>query len=100
MAGPEAVARPSAGRELPGQDLVEAGLSDLAAGRESIPALLVISFSQRLRELGYPVPERRIPDPEIRLYRLVEAEQPNPHVHYNGLIARMVSFAQAAECAR
>jgi len=86
--------------ELPGQDLVDAGLRDLAAGLESIPGLLVASFSQRLRELGHPVPERRIPDPEIRLYRLIEREQANPHVYYNGLIARMVSFAQAAECAR
>ena len=83
--------------ELPGQDLVDAGLRDLAAGLESIPGLLVASFSQRLRELGHPVPERRIPDPEIRLYRLIEREQGNPHVYYNGLIARMVSFAQAVE---
>ncbi len=86
--------------ELPGQDLVDAGLRDLRAGLESIPGLLVASFSQRLRELGYSVPELRVPDPEIRLYRLIEREQGNPHVHYNGLIARMVSFTQAAECAR
>ena len=62
--------------------------------------MLVASFSQRLRELGYPVPQRHIPDPEIRLYRLIEREQGNAHVYYNGLIARMVSFAQAAECGR
>jgi len=87
-------------RELPGQDLVEAGLHDLAAGVESIPSLLVASFSQRLRELGYRVPAHAISDPEIRLYRMIERDRPDAHAYYNALKARLVSFAQAAECAR
>ncbi len=84
-------------RELPGQDLVEAGLRDLAAGVESIPALLVASFSQRLRELGHRVPAHAITDPEVRLYRLIERERADAHAHYNALKARLVSFPQAAE---
>lgn len=86
--------------ELPGQDLVEAGLRDLAAGIESIPALLVASCSERLRALGYPVPTQTLADPELRLYRLIEQERPDAHAYYNALTARLVSFAQAAECAR
>jgi hypothetical protein len=39
-------------------------------------------------------------DPEVRLYRLIEQERPDAHAHYNALRARLVSFAQAAECAR
>ncbi len=86
--------------ELPGQDLVEDGLRDLAAGVESIPALLIASFSQRLRELGYPVPAHAIVEPEVRLYRLIERERPDAHAYYNALNARLVSFAQATECVR
>jgi hypothetical protein len=86
--------------ELPGQDLVEAGLRDLAAGVESIPALLVASCSQRLQALGYPVPPHTVTDPEVRLYRLIERERPDAHAYYNALIARLVSFAQAADCVR
>lgn len=86
--------------ELPGQELVESGLRDLAAGVESVPALLVASFSERLRELGYAVPPHTIADPALRLYRLIERERPDAHAYYNALNARLVSFAQAAECAR
>ena len=37
---------------LPGQDLIEAGLLDLQAGRETIEALLVAIGEPRLRRLG------------------------------------------------
>jgi hypothetical protein len=85
---------------LPGAELVEAGLEDLAAGRESVCALLVASFSTRLRELGIPVPSHSIPDPELRLYLRLADERPDAHHHYNGLVRRLVSFVQAAECVR
>ena len=79
-------------------DLVEAGLRDLSAGTESIPALLVASFSERLRELGYSVPAHRISNPDLRLYRLIERDRPDAHAYYTALTARLVSFAQAAPC--
>ncbi len=72
-------------RDLPGAELVEAGLADLRAGRDSAPALLVASFSRRLRRLGFVVPESPITDPAIRLYRLIEQTRPNAHHHYNAL---------------
>ena len=42
--------------DLPGYELVSEGLDDLAAGRESVSALLVAMAAPRLRALGIDVP--------------------------------------------
>jgi hypothetical protein len=82
--------------ELPGGDLVEAGLADLAAGKESEEALLVAAFAPRLRRLGMDVPPHDVRDPEHRLYeRLARAGQDTAHGRYNALVRRLVSFARA-----
>lgn len=87
-------------RALPGGDLVSEGLDDLAAGVESVPALLVSIGSPRLRPLGFGIADP-IPNPEHRLYELLRAEDPDDaHSRYNALIRRLVSFERAAECAR
>jgi hypothetical protein len=85
---------------LPGAELVAAGLSDLRAGRETTPALLVASFATRLRELGLSVPATQVESPELRLYLKLADERQDAHHHYNGLVQRLVSFVQAAECTR
>jgi hypothetical protein len=85
---------------LPGADLIEAGLADLARGVESIPALLVLVGAPRLREGGIAVPETGIRDPEHRLYaRLGEEDPDSAHSRYNALIRRLVSYERALECA-
>jgi hypothetical protein len=85
--------------ELPGGDLVTAGLEDLAAGRETADALLVASFSTRLRQLGLPVPDHHIEEPEMRLYRLLERDLGNAaHGRYNALVRRLVSFSNTYPC--
>jgi hypothetical protein len=85
---------------LPGGDLVEPGLRDLAGGIESVPALLVASFATRLRREGIAVPEHAIVDPEHRLYELLAQEDPDSaHGRYNALVRRLVSFARALPCA-
>jgi hypothetical protein len=85
---------------LPGGDLVEEGLADLARGAETVPALLVSIGAPRLRRIGLPVPEVVIPSPEHRLYeRLAETDSDSAHSRYNALIRRLVSFENAAECA-
>jgi hypothetical protein len=85
-------------RSLPGADLVERGLADLAAGVESIEALLVSIGAPRLCALGFPV-ERPLADPERRLYdRLAAADPDAAHGRYNALVRRLVSFERAAEC--
>ncbi len=84
---------------LPGGDLVQQGIADLAQGLESLPALLVSIGSPRLRRIGLPLPETVFPDPEHRLYeKLAETDSDSAHSRYNALIRRLVSFERAAEC--
>jgi hypothetical protein len=83
--------------ELPGYDLVSAGLVDLAAGRESIAALLVAMAAPRLRGLGFEVPAGARAAPSHRLYELLSLADGGAHSRYNALVGRMVSFARAAE---
>jgi hypothetical protein len=85
--------------ELPGQDLVDAGLRDLERGIESAEALLVSIGAPRLERLGIELPVK-MDDPETRLYQLLAAEDSDSaHSRYNALIRRLVSFERAAECA-
>ena len=86
---------------LPGADLIREGLRDLAAGVESVPALLVLVGAPRLRDLGYEIddPFDRDDFAEHRLYDLLAAEYSDEaHSRYNALIRRLVSFERAAEC--
>ncbi|HJS42473.1 MAG TPA: hypothetical protein VJ755_03310 [Gemmatimonadales bacterium] len=87
-------------RPLPGTDLIERGLVDLAGGIESIPALLVSIGAPRLSRIGIEVP-RPLLDAEHRLYDLLRQEDSDAaHSRYNALIRRLVSFERAAECVR
>lgn len=84
---------------LPGEDLIEAGLEDLHAGRETIAALLVAIGSPRLRRLGLALPEQLPPNPEHRLYDLLARDdQDSAHSRYNAYIRKLVSYERAAEC--
>ncbi len=82
---------------LPGHELVSAGLSDLAAGRETEASLLVAMAAPRLRALGLDVPVITSGNSSHRLYELLTASDGSPHSRYNALVARIVSFARAAE---
>ncbi len=84
---------------FPGSDLVRSGLEDLAAGRTSPEACLVLVGAPRLRRLGIPVPNPPFEGfPEDRLYDLLSEETPaDAHSRYNALIRRLVSFERAAE---
>ena len=82
---------------LPGGDLIEAGLADLASGIESVPALLVSIGHPRLRTIGFDIPNP-IPDANRRLYdALAQDGEDSAHSRYNALIRRLVSFERAAE---
>ena len=84
---------------LPGEDLIEAGLSDLRAGRETVAALLVAIGSPRLRRLGLELPDQLPQNPEHRLYDLLAQDDPDSaHSRYNAFIRRLVSYERAAEC--
>jgi hypothetical protein len=101
---------------LPGHELVSAGLADLTAGRESEASLVVTMAAPRLRALGFEVPRGGArpngggepggkevesgshgEQASHRLYELLVEEGMDAHSRYNALVARMVSFARAAE---
>lgn len=84
---------------FPGGDLIQRGLEDLAAGRESEAALLVLIGAPRLRRLGLNISEVSTGAPEHRLYGLLARQDPDAaHSRYNALIRRLVSFERAVEC--
>lgn len=83
--------------DLPGGDLIAAGLADLARGVESAASLLVSIGAPRLRRLGIDV-TRPVDDPERRLYLLLANDDTDTaHERYNALVRRLVSFERAAE---
>jgi hypothetical protein len=84
---------------LPGEELVEEGLADLAQGKVTDCSLLVLIAAPRLRRLGIAIPDRSFPGPvEHQLYdRLNDRLGAGAHSHYNGLIRRIVSYAHALE---
>ncbi len=74
------------------------GLEDLARGVLSEEALLVAAAAPRLRSLGLDVPPVAVEAPLHRLYELLaSADSGGAHARLNALIARIVSFARAAE---
>ena len=86
---------------LPGADLIREGLRDLAAGIESIPALLVLVGAPRLRRLGFDIPDDTPYFPEDRLYeQLASIHGDAAHSQYNALIRKLVSFERASECVK
>ena len=85
---------------LPGAEIIERGLADLAAGLPSIEALVVSIGAPKLRQLGLSVPQP-LPDPEHQLYlRLAQADPDGAHSKYNALVRRLVSFEHALACVR
>jgi hypothetical protein len=87
---------------LPGAELVEAGLADLAAGRETIEALLVASARERFAELGRPVARIEPERVGIRLYALIEESVGKEHAHsrYNAVRRRLDSYLRSARPGR
>jgi hypothetical protein len=84
---------------LPGEDLVQQGLADLAEDRTTDFALLVLIAAPRLKRLGIRVPERpSTQSHEHQLYdQLEERLGSAAHSYYNSLIRRIVSYAHALE---
>ena len=86
---------------LPGGDLVDEGLADLASGRTSAASLLVSLAAPRLRREGVPVTDTES-DPELRLYCLLSSldEDDLGYARYNAHLRLIVSFADACSVAR
>ena len=88
--------------DLPGAEIVLPGIRDLEAGRESINAAAVQCAATRLRGVGLNAPGAEGDPPAAhRLYRQLRDELGDrAHSRYNATLARVASFAGAAEHAR
>ena len=87
-------------RDLPGADLVSAGIEALRRGEPTVEALLVMVGARRMRAAGLDVPPGLPLDgyPEHALYLAVAAAHPqDAHSRYNALVRRLVSFERALE---
>lgn len=85
---------------LPGGDIVDAGLTDLAAERTTPESLAVSLAAPRLRREGVPV-SAVLDDPERRLFELLSRTEGDlAHARYNAYLRRLVSFADACPLAR
>lgn len=85
--------------QLPGADLVEAGLEDLRCRRRSPEACLVAAGARRLRRLGVDVPDTSLIEgfPEHALYDALTDDlgQAGGYARYNAMLAQLDSFASA-----
>jgi hypothetical protein len=85
---------------LPAESLIRQGLDDIAAGRESVGALLVQIGAPRLQLLGISLPPHAGDqvNADRRLYRLLSVEHgTEAHSQFNSLIRQLVSFERALE---
>jgi hypothetical protein len=89
-------------KNLPGAEIVLPGLADLEAGRESVNASAVQAAAPRLRRAGLDAPSATGDIPAAhQLYRQLSNELgDSAHSRYNAILARVASFAGAAERAR
>jgi hypothetical protein len=87
---------------LPGGDVVDTGLADLADGKVSPSSLAVSLAAPRLRREGVPVSIESVqPDAEDRLYELLSATAGDlAHARYAAYLEQIVSFADACRLAR
>ena len=85
---------------LPGGEIVDAGLADLATGTVSEESLAVSIATPRLRREGVPL-GRTDPDPEDRLYGLLSQRSGDlAHARYNAYLSQISSFANACHSRR
>jgi len=85
---------------LPGGDIVDAGLDDLARREATNESFAVSLAAPRLRREGIPVGDT-LPDPESGLYASLARDNPGlAHARYTAWLRRLVSFADACHAAR
>ncbi len=80
---------------VPGGDLVDVGLADLAAGKTTLESLLLSLAAPRLQREGVPMGSVQS-DPEQRLYDLLAESEGNlAHARYGAYLRQVVSFADS-----
>ncbi len=85
--------------ELPGSDLILAGVEDLHHGEpQTVGALLIAIASRRLAAAGLEFPKEQLAsEPELALYRRLQVERDDAYPHYNALLNSLNSFCNALE---
>lgn len=85
---------------LPGGELIDTGLADLADGRPSVASYLVSIAWPRLRREGVPV-SKPLVDPEDGLYELLsKTEGDLAFARYQAFLQQASSFADACRIVR
>ena len=80
---------------LPGAELIEQGLADLALGRETEASLLVSIGAPRLSVFGHRL-DAPLVNPEERLYILLrETHGDGAHSQFDALVRRLVNYERA-----
>jgi len=84
---------------IPGADLVNKGLIDLACNRQSVEALLVLIARPWFESRNIPIPKVHLADDaEMCLYALLEEQDAkSAYSRYNALLRRLVSFEHIAD---
>ncbi len=88
---------------LPGADIAEAGLADLAAHRETVASLLLEIGSPRLTKAGLAIPlpiksGTGPPDAELRLYALLGREHGSAaYSQYGAWMRRLGKLCRSLE---
>jgi hypothetical protein len=86
---------------LPGGEIIDQGLADLAEEIDTPEALLVSLAAPRLRREGVSLPATVFDDPESRLYRSLAISSPGlAHARYLALLRQAASFADACRSRR
>ncbi|MHC5011405.1 MAG: hypothetical protein ACYTG6_10705 [Planctomycetota bacterium] len=81
--------------------MVDKGLGDLAADRETPESLVVSLAAPRLRREAVPLPRVCLANADRRLYRLLErAHGDLAHARYLAYLRQMSSFADACRRVR
>jgi hypothetical protein len=85
---------------LPGGEIVDTAITDLADGTISAESLVVSLAAPRLRREGVPITAVQA-DPENRLYELLaRAHGDLAHARYSACLQQIASFADACRLAR
>jgi hypothetical protein len=89
-------------QDLPGGDLINQGLQDLAAGQVTIAACLVFIAFPKLSRAGLIASNTTLPalEGEKTLYRLLHELPGDPYSRYNSLLRELVSFEHAIDARR
>src|SRR5262245_1002119 len=90
---------------VPGGEIIDRGLDDLVAGRESVESLAVSLAAPRLRREGVPLPPlptQVARNADVGLYRLLERTHGDDlaHPRYLAYFRQLASFADALSATR